>query len=572
MASDDGVLLPADLFHLVTAELAAKALQAESQEAARPEFAALYNCVLSSKYLASAGALSALYRISLHEKSPVKSGGSENNSFADQYLTVMKWSILWRTIILSALGKTLYPYCRHLRELDLRDLSNLIDRLDETRFRAKVTKQFFAGDLARFHFVGAPPGKGRAARLDSKKILLAVGDEITKHAPLLEGLSEPTSSDVLISALPAWTPRLAHLRSLQFWDGKLLADETIRNLLHAHCPRLHALQLYTCTNADSDHHLAAFIGGMQQNTLTSLENNNFCSIGPETCLALNHHGESLTELKLGLEEGGMLALALLKDCTALEDLKITALRQSVDLKATQHEVFVDIVEWLKHCTRLRSIAFDGMISAPDLLLPVLLNKDVTLASLEISAKEGSMYVVKDHRDFHRALGEQTSLKSLHLRADPDPISRDDMDILLDALCSLQNLRELNLYRISDYFSDQHIGQLARRLSRLENLYIGGYGISDSVLANIARLEYIKSVTFAGITSFTVDGLLEFVDQLPEGKSGLVVSVEAAEPESMISEERQDVVREALATKVDGRFEYQPIRDPNVPEFDESDSD
>ena len=62
MATDVVPLLPPDLFHLITAELAAKALQADSQEAARPEFAALYNCVLSSKYLAGAGALSALYR------------------------------------------------------------------------------------------------------------------------------------------------------------------------------------------------------------------------------------------------------------------------------------------------------------------------------------------------------------------------------------------------------------------------------------------------------------------------------------------------------------------------------
>ncbi|KAK5128396.1 hypothetical protein LTR85_003064 [Meristemomyces frigidus] len=572
MASNDGVCLPADLFHLVTAELAVKALRADTQEAARPEFAALYNCVLSSKYLASAGALSALYRIALHEKSPVKGGGSEALSFAEQDVTVMKWSILWRTVILSALGKTLYPYCRHLRELDLRDLSGLMDRMDEPKYRGRVAKQFFAGDLARFHFTLASQGKGRAARLDSKKILLAVGDEITQHAPLLEGLSEPTTSDVLISALPIWTPRLSHLRSLEFWDGKLLADETIRNLLHAHCPHLHALQLYTCSNAESDHHLAVFIGGMQQNTLRSFENNNFCGIGPETCLALNHHGKSLAELTLGLEEDGMLALSLLKDCTALKELKITALRQSVDLKATQHDVYVEVVEWLKQCTRLQEIAFDGVVSAPDLLLPVLVNKVATLKSLEINAKDGSLYVVKDHRDFHRALGEHTSLESLHLRADPDPISRDDMDILMDALCSLQDLRDLNLHGISDYFSDQHIAQLAQRLPKLEVLYVGGYGISDSVLASVARLQHLKNVTFAGITTFTIDGLLDFVDRLPERRTGLLLSVEAAESESMIPEEGQDLVREALATKVDGRFEYQPLRDPNMPEFDESDSD
>ena len=66
MTVDMVPLLPPDIFHIITAELSAIALQADSQEAARPAFAALYNCVLSSKYLASAGALSALYRYTLH--------------------------------------------------------------------------------------------------------------------------------------------------------------------------------------------------------------------------------------------------------------------------------------------------------------------------------------------------------------------------------------------------------------------------------------------------------------------------------------------------------------------------
>ena len=62
MASDGVQALPADLWHLITSELADRAIQAESQELARPEYAALCNCILSSKFLASAGALVALYR------------------------------------------------------------------------------------------------------------------------------------------------------------------------------------------------------------------------------------------------------------------------------------------------------------------------------------------------------------------------------------------------------------------------------------------------------------------------------------------------------------------------------
>ncbi|RMX91171.1 hypothetical protein D0867_15075 [Hortaea werneckii] len=484
---------------------------------------------------------------------------------------VMKWSVLWRTIVLSTLGKTFYPYCRHLRGLDLRDLSWLLDRLDEPKFRGKVAKQFFAGDLSRFHILietpAKTPAKTRAARLDIKKILLAVGDEITKHSPLLEELLEPSTSDVLITALPTWTPRLEHLRALEFWDGKLLADETIRNLLHLHCPNLAHLQLFLSTDPESDHHLALFINGLQHNNLLTFENNSTCNIGQETCMALNNHGRSLFELKLGLEEQGMLALGLLKDMTALKTLHITGFKQSADLKATQNDVFRDIVEWLRGCTMLADVSFDNILSAPDLMIPILEEGSARLRHLSVTGKEGSLYVLKDHHHFHRALKHQLNLESLVLRADPDPVSRDDIEILMATITSLKQLKRLDLFRTSDYFSNDQIIQLAQSLPMLETLYIGGYGISDAVLHSVAHLANLRSVTFAGITAFKTDGLLDFVNELPDRQSGLVIAVEMADPDSMIPEEGQKLIADSLATKVGGRFEYQPLRASNHQVFD-----
>lgn len=40
--------------------------------------------------------------------------------------TFMKCARLWRTIVLSSLGKTLYPYSRYIRTLNLRDLEKLL--------------------------------------------------------------------------------------------------------------------------------------------------------------------------------------------------------------------------------------------------------------------------------------------------------------------------------------------------------------------------------------------------------------------------------------------------------------
>jgi hypothetical protein len=51
MAGDDILTLPADMFHLIAQHLSD-----------RGDFSTLYNCAVSSKYLANSGFISALYR------------------------------------------------------------------------------------------------------------------------------------------------------------------------------------------------------------------------------------------------------------------------------------------------------------------------------------------------------------------------------------------------------------------------------------------------------------------------------------------------------------------------------
>jgi hypothetical protein len=478
-------------------------------------------------------------------------------SLAEQELTVQRWSILWRTITLSTFGNTIYPYCRHLRFLDLRDLGDL---LDDDKFRGKIAKHFFSGDLAEFRCLQqVSVGKGRATRLDIKKIVAAIGGQITRNAPMLEALSEPTNSNIFSSALSSWVDRLTHLRSLDLWDGTALADETLRNLLHVHCPNLSSLRIYSSPNDDADHALATFIGGMQDNTLTYFENISNCRIGGETCLALNTHGKSLQTLKLALAEEGIQALALLQECTVVQDLAIAAFTRIPDLKATQHDIFLQITDWLKSCTGLQDISLTNLVSAPDLLLPVLLSKDISLRKLQINATESAMYVLKDHHSFHQAFSHQPGLRSLLLRADADLSTRDDQELLVSSLCSLKELRELRLTRITDYFTDAHIGLLAVNLPNLEDLYVGGYGVSDAVFLPLSELHHLKFVTFSGVTTFTEKGILEYINMLGENNRGLLLSIDNADPDRALSQESQDLIRDLIATKLDGRFEYQLLR-------------
>ena len=132
----------------------------------------------------------------------------------EQY--VKKWASLWRTIILSSLGKTLYPYSQYIRTLNLRNLEQLLLHskfVDNIRkyiqvesfyfhLHSRKCRDFFQGDLAQFD-VGSrfcvwdllcavaiinSIGEGESAQSFSQayaKVLLV----ITKQTPLLEELT-----------------------------------------------------------------------------------------------------------------------------------------------------------------------------------------------------------------------------------------------------------------------------------------------------------------------------------------------------------------------------------------------
>src|SRR5271170_3219476 len=40
---------------------------------------------------------------------------------------LVQWALQWRSIIMSSLGKTAYPYCVYLRSVDLGNLEDLFD-------------------------------------------------------------------------------------------------------------------------------------------------------------------------------------------------------------------------------------------------------------------------------------------------------------------------------------------------------------------------------------------------------------------------------------------------------------
>ncbi len=81
--------LPQEIWLLIGQELAD-----------RRDFRTLYACARVNSNLAHI-ALQLLY--SIHEQSPVCVG--------ETVFTLGKWACLWRSIIISSLGQTVFPYC-----------------------------------------------------------------------------------------------------------------------------------------------------------------------------------------------------------------------------------------------------------------------------------------------------------------------------------------------------------------------------------------------------------------------------------------------------------------------------
>ncbi|KAI4727722.1 hypothetical protein E4T49_04506 [Aureobasidium sp. EXF-10728] len=375
---------------------------------------------------------------------------------------------------------------------------------------ANLYRNFYSGSLARFNITSQTRGKNRALKSSNMRAAVAaIGDAIVKAAPMLEELTEP----------------IVH--------GEYNSDEAVQELLHKHCPHLNRISIYQWVGDDSDRQLARFLNRMPKDTLQYFENIGECGIGTQTCQALNTHGASLKFLALAVPDKGIEGLGMMGDCTVIETLKLTDTQPPHDLKEMQKDTLDGMVEWLKQCTKLREVNLTYFVSAPDILAPVLSEEGIDLEDLQINAKDDCMYALREHQEFHAAIGLQTKLQSLLLKADPDPLEPVARNQLCESLCELRDLRYLKLTRSSDYFQDDQLQLLGENLLNLEDLLV------------------------------SADGLLDFIDKLGPGNRGLAISIDMASLDAALSSEEQDLVRDTLATKVQGRFEYQLVR-----EFDE----
>ncbi|KAI9646767.1 hypothetical protein NHQ30_004766 [Ciborinia camelliae] len=538
------------------------------------EFGVLFNCAISGKQLAGS-ALQWLYRshneylriISSEGEAPEWSKIQRRNS---KYNAAWKWALSWKSIVRSSLGSTAYPYCLYIRSLDLTNLSNL---LEDGTFRMSAMDNFFADEMAEFLSLDGTPRRrskrGPQLRLNTTNILNLIGESITRYVSERADENQTTvalenlSGDITSVALPIWLGRLSRLKSMTIWDGKSL-NENVATVISNKCLNFNEIRIFVCSD-NTDHNPASFIKGLRQNSLLSLEVLSNCRIGPTFLSALGNHSESLKSLRLqSLNAEAIKNLNILQSCTALETLDLEDSQHIVDLEATEKDVFLEIIEWLGRCDKLRELVLNRIVCAPAILKQVCLRNNIQLQRLVVTGPA----LVSD-TEFHRAISRQTDLEVLELRGSSDEVFRvrDDIDNLLASICQLTKLKELTIMESFEYFSSNEIKRLAQSLPLLEKFHFSGYGIGDEIFPYLSTLHNLRDVSIAAISSFTLDGLLAYVSTLRDTNQGLVLSVMSQNSDQDLAPLEQQLIREGMIAQVDGKFDFALHREVAESEFD-----
>lgn len=480
----------------------------------------------------------------MHDVAPITSARSDETEEASKYDVLIKRTSMWRAIILSSLGKTLFPYSRFIRTLRTQDLEDLLDLLADPKLR-KLSDVFFDGELEGFEIKKKVKIQRTNLVVDAVQTLNLLTEVITKETPLLEELSGNLYHGTLSTCLP----RLPKLQSLIVYGGEAL--EATGNVFCSHNPLFKSLQFYGWQHPDADQHFANFVNEIRPNSLESFVIISTSQIGTQSFLALNCHRESLTELKLvGLKPEAIQTISMLKGCTNLTSLSLAENGVATqDLEKRHNDTFLETIAWLCECKRLQTVSMTRMLSATGLLTPVLLEKDIKLTKLEL---EG--YYMSEAGSFHRALASQTSLRTLWLKGEcSDPGS--DVDIFVDSLSNLENLTDLRLREISDYFLDAHICKLGRCLPKLEAWWTSGYGITDVIWSDVISLHHLQDLSLSAVTRFTASGIMDFVMGLGPGNKGLVLNVTMQDTDFELSDEEKMMIKDTISSQVGGEFNF-----------------
>ncbi|KAI6270328.1 hypothetical protein MCOR23_010004 [Pyricularia oryzae] len=432
--------LPLEIWWLVCQELVRDA---------PPDFNSLFSCALVDRAMAKV-ALPLLY--SVHHKALVDLDASIRTG-------QVRWANLWRSLILSSIGKTAFPYALWIRNLQLGDLQMT---LQDVARNPAVREDLFRGNMAEFEILSnvnmtrAAQRKLGRAPLAYDAIALKVGDAITSFVKdaadrndTVVTLAKLESHRIPSDVLTTWTSRLSTLRSLTLREvDSLNAD--VASAIRRDCPSFAKLRCLTGPGENADGDMAAFL----------------LSLAPQT----------------------------------LEHFEVISYNNFDDHK----ESYLQVAEWLRNSHGLTSLEISAIPDTPSLLAKVLPSENLRLHSLRVDISE----LTRQDSEFYPSLSHQETLEELFIENYED--SFGSSEALVRAISECRNL--VALYAVNSQFTALDLRQLCLTLPRLEILQFDGEH-QDNTLDALMGFERLKNATVNGTSSFSFDRLCSFIDGL-----------------------------------------------------------
>ncbi|TLS31601.1 hypothetical protein PpBr36_03681 [Pyricularia pennisetigena] len=488
--------LPLEIWWLVCQELVRDA---------PPDFNSLFSCALVDRAMAKV-ALPPLY--SVHHKALVNLDASITGQ--------VRWANLWRSLILSSIGKTAFPYALWIRKLQLGDLQLT---LQDIARNPAVREDLFRGDMAEFEIVNnvnmtrAAQRKLGRVPLAYDAIALKVGDAITSFVKdaadrndKVVTLAKLESHRIPTDVLTTWTSRLSTLRSLTLREvDSLNAD--VASAIRRDCPSFAKLRCLTGPGENADGDMAAFLLSLAPQTLEHFEVISYNNFGQQTFAALAFHSKSLRKIMLAsISQAAVPALSSLCECTSIETLRLEYESRAISYpwKDDHKESYLQVAEWLRNSQSLTSLEMYALPDSPSLLAKVLPSENLRLRSLRVDISE----LTRQDSEFYPSLSHQETLEELFIENYED--SFGPSEALVRAVSGCRNL--VALYAVNSQFTALDLRQLCLALPRLEILQFDGEH-QDSTLDALTGFERLKYVTVNGTSSFSFDRLYSFIDGL-----------------------------------------------------------
>lgn len=477
------------------------------------------------------------------------------------------WAQMWRSIILSSIGVTAYPYCLWLKFLGLSDLESL---LNDVAINASLRPRFFKGPMGEFEIVSGS-ARTRAGKpiLEMQKIIEKVGDTITKYAKdaadkenkavqltSLEGANLPTP------LLAVWTSRLSTLTTLSIRDGSVLTEE-VGNAIRDSCPSFRDLTCYHIRGTTVDENMSAFFRALRPNSLETFSVLSTNEIGYETLEGLMQHSMSLKTLNLSsLQNTSLAFLHLLSACPYLESLQIQSATRSPPSTwaADDKDPLVEVSNWLKGSTHLRKLSIQNLGGASKLLSEALKSSELRLKDLDVK-------LIDDEEAFYTSLGSQSDLESLQFRSTAEVTDLNGIrhDTFVDSICNCKKLKDLDItYTEHLQLTPGDLDQIKECLPSLETLEFDGEFLTDLIWEPLSGMPSLISINIIGSSIFTFGGIRDFLKNIKAAGSrhGFHLSIMAQQSEAIITVAQVSTLLSLANTIPGGSFDFQYWRDPS----------